>query len=81
MSNIRGRFIEILECWTVDVITDSARFIEELGCDSLDALAIVSECEEEFGLVIPDEEAEKLTTVDAVVRYLEDRQSEMSEPL
>ena len=52
-------------------ITPEAKFIEDLGADSLDTVELVMALEEEFGKEIPDEEAEKLTTVAAVIEYIE----------
>lgn len=54
-------------------ITDDARFIEDLGADSLDTVEIVMALEEKFGMEIPDEEAEKLTTVGASIKYIEEK--------
>ncbi len=51
-------------------ITPTASFIEDLGADSLDTVELVMAFEEEFGMEISDEDAEKLTTVQAVVEYL-----------
>ena len=51
-------------------VTPEASFIEDLGADSLDTVELVMAFEEEFGAEIPDEDAEKLTTVGAVVEYL-----------
>lgn len=58
-----------------DQVTAEAKFIEDLGADSLDTVELVMALEEEFGSEIPDEEAEKLTTVGDVYRYIEDQQS------
>ena len=54
-----------------DQITPEAKFIEDLGDDSLDTVELVMALEEEFGNEIPDEEAEKLTTVGDVIQYIE----------
>ena len=54
-------------------VTPEASFIEDLGADSLDTVELVMAFEEEFGAEIPDEEAEKLTTVGAVISYLKDK--------
>ena len=54
-----------------DKITESASFMDDLGADSLDTVELIMELEEEFGLEIPDEEAEKLTTVGDAVKYIE----------
>lgn len=55
-----------------DQVTPEAKFIEDLGADSLDTVELVMALEEEFGNEIKDEDAEKLTTVGDVVRYIED---------
>jgi acyl carrier protein len=47
-----------------------SRFIEDLGADSLDAVELILEMEEEFGLEISDEDAEKIRTVGDAVRYV-----------
>jgi acyl carrier protein len=53
-----------------DQVTAEASFIEDLGADSLDTVELVMAFEEEFGAEIPDEDAEKLTTVGGVIEYL-----------
>ncbi|MCB1077489.1 MAG: acyl carrier protein [Verrucomicrobiae bacterium] len=52
-------------------VTSEAKFIEDLGADSLDTVELVMAFEEEFSIEVPDEEAEKLTSVGDVVRYIE----------
>lgn len=54
-----------------DQATDNAKFVEDLGADSLDQVELVMALEEEFGADIPDEDAEKLTTVGDAVKYIE----------
>ena len=54
-------------------VTPEASFIEDLGADSLDTVELVMAFEEEFGAEIPDEDAEKLTTVGAVISYLKEK--------
>jgi len=54
-----------------DQITPEAKFIEDLGADSLDTVELVMALEETFGSEIPDEDAEKLTTVGDVIQYIE----------
>lgn len=54
-------------------VTPEAAFIEDLGADSLDTVELVMAFEEEFGAEIPDEDAEKLTTVGAVINYLTEK--------
>ena len=52
-------------------VTPEAKFIEDLGADSLDTVELVMAFEEEFGIEVPDEEAEKLTSVGDVTKYIE----------
>src|SRR5438046_2278110 len=54
-------------------VTPQASFIEDLGADSLDIVELVMAFEEEFGVEVPDEDAEKLQTVGDVVKYIEER--------
>ncbi|MEE9465855.1 MAG: acyl carrier protein [Candidatus Neomarinimicrobiota bacterium] len=51
-------------------ITPKAKFVEDLGADSLDTVELIMQLEDEFSLEIPDEEAEKLTTVGTVIEYI-----------
>jgi len=53
--------------------TMKAKFIDDLGADSLDAVEIIMAIEESFGIVIPEVESMKLTTVGSVVEYLKFR--------
>ena len=57
-----------------DQVTPDAKFIEDLGADSLDTVELVMALEEEFGIEVPDEQAEKLQSVGEVVKYIEDLQ-------
>jgi len=52
-------------------ITDESSFVEDLGADSLDTVELIMEFEDEFGIEIPDEQAEKIATVGEAVAYLE----------
>jgi acyl carrier protein len=54
----------------VPQLTPEAKFIEDLGADSLDIVELVMALEEEFGLDIPDEDAEKMKTVGDAMNYL-----------
>ena len=56
-------------------ITAEASFIQDLGADSLDIVDLVMALEEEFGTEIPDEEAEKIQTVQNAVSYIEQHQT------
>jgi len=55
---------------TPEQVTPEASFIEDLGADSLDTVELVMALEEEFDVQIPDEEAEKITTVQQAVDYI-----------
>lgn len=54
-------------------VTDNAKFVDDLGADSLDTVELVMALEEEFGIEIPDEDAEKLATVGDALRYIEEK--------
>jgi len=54
-----------------DKVTENASFIDDLGADSLDTVELVMALEEEFGIEIPDEDAEKITRVKEAVDYIE----------
>ena len=54
-----------------DKIVPSASFVDDLGADSLDTVELIMQLEEEFGIEIPDEDAETITTVQAAVDYIE----------
>jgi acyl carrier protein len=54
-------------------VTPEASFIDDLGADSLDTVELVMAFEEEFGIEIPDEDAEKITTVGEAVKYIEEK--------
>ena len=57
-----------------DEITPDAKFIEDLGADSLDTVELVMAFEEEFGLDIKDEDAEKILTVQDAINYIKENQ-------
>jgi len=52
-------------------VTPNARFIDDLGADSLDTVELVMRFEEEFNIEIPDEDAEKITSVRDAIEYIE----------
>ena len=54
-----------------DSIKSEAHFVNDLGADSLDTVELIMEFEEEFGIEIPDEDAENITTVGTAVDYIE----------
>ena len=51
-------------------VTDEASFVEDLGADSLDTVELVMAFEEEFGIDIPDEDAEQMRTVGDAIKYI-----------
>lgn len=71
-DDIRGIIMEKLG---VDEkqITDEASFTDDLGADSLDTVELIMALEEKFDLEIPNEEAEKLTTVGKAIEYVENK--------
>ena len=58
-----------------DEVTNDASFVDDLGADSLDTVELVMALEEEFETEIPDEEAEKITTVQQAIDFVNSRQS------
>ena len=73
MSNIEERVKKIIvEQLGVDEaeVKNEASFVDDLGADSLDTVELVMALEEEFDTEIPDEEAEKITTVQAAIDYV-----------
>ncbi|MFO7892657.1 MAG: acyl carrier protein [Longimicrobiales bacterium] len=57
-------------------VTPEASFVEDLGADSLDTVELVMAFEEEFGMEIPDEDAEQLQTVGDAIKYIEEQGAE-----
>ncbi|RJF72930.1 MULTISPECIES: acyl carrier protein [Deinococcus] len=57
-----------------DKVMPEARFVEDLGADSLETVELIMGFEDRFGITIPDEEAEKIRTVQAAVDYVESNQ-------
>ena len=55
-------------------VTLEAKFIDDLGADSLDTVELIMQFEEEFGIEIPDDDAENITTVGSAIEYIEKNQ-------
>ncbi len=70
-EKVRNIIVEQLGV-TAEQVTLEASFIEDLGADSLDTVELVMAFEEEFGVEVPDEDAEKLQKVGDVVKYIEE---------
>ena len=70
---IRDKVIKIVveQLGVSDDISDDASFVADLGADSLDTVELVMALEESFAMEIPDEEAEKITTIKEAVTYIE----------
>ncbi|MCZ6766174.1 MAG: acyl carrier protein [bacterium] len=78
MSNVQEKVKKIIEeklSVNADQITNDARFAEDLKADSLDTVELVMALEDEFGLDIPDEEADKIKTVADAIGYIESKVS------
>ena len=58
-----------------ETVTPEASFVDDLGADSLDTVELVMALEEEFGIEIPDEDAEKITKVKEAIGYIEQNAS------
>lgn len=74
MANVADRVKKIIvDKLGVDEseVVESAHFINDLGADSLDTVELIMEFEKEFEVSIPDEQAEKITTVGQAIEYLE----------
>lgn len=77
MSNNEEKVKKIIEeklSVNADQITLEAKFAEDLKADSLDTVELVMALEDEFGLDIPDEEADKIKTVGDAIKYIESKQ-------
>jgi len=77
MLDIKNRVLEVIsEVGSIDfdVLEDEElSLVKNLGLDSLELVEIVMGLEEEFDIEIPDEDAEKLTTIEDVIRYIEEQ--------
>ncbi len=70
LERVRKIVIEHLDA-DPEKVTEKASFIDDLGADSLDTVELVMAFEEEFGVEIPDDAAEKITTVKDAIDYID----------
>tara|TARA_X000000950_G_C13810302_1_gene617318 strand:+ start:1045 stop:1278 length:234 start_codon:yes stop_codon:yes gene_type:complete len=73
MSNVNERVLKVVSEHLgvpLEDLTPAASFVDDLGADSLDTVELVMALEEEFETEIPDEEAEKITTVQQAIDYI-----------
>ena len=73
-EKLKGIIVEQLGSNEEDVKME-ATFVDDLAADSLDVVELVMSIEEEFGIEIPDEDAEKIGTVEDVVNYIKEHQN------
>ena len=75
MSDVAERVKKIVteQLGVKEEVTNEASFVDDLGADSLDTVELVMALEEEFECEIPDEDAEKLTTVGEAIKYIEEK--------
>ncbi len=72
IERVKGIIVEQLGV-TLEDVTPEASFIEDLGADSLDIVELIMALEEEYEIEIPDEDAEKIQTVQDVISYIQTR--------
>jgi len=72
-ERVKEIIVEQLGVEPAQVTEGAASFVNDLGADSLDTVELVMALEEEFGLEIPDEEAEKITTVGEAIAYIKNK--------
>ncbi len=70
LEKIQAMLAEALNI-SVDKVTPDAKIVDDLGADSLDVVELLSQLEEEYGIIIPDDDAENLVTVADVAKAIE----------
>jgi acyl carrier protein len=71
-EKVKKMVVDQLGVSEAEVIPE-AKFIDDLGADSLDIVELIMALEDEYGIEIPDEDAEKMETVGDAIKYIEDR--------
>ncbi|HOJ71336.1 MAG TPA: acyl carrier protein [Syntrophorhabdaceae bacterium] len=71
-EKVKEMIIKQLDSKESEVVPE-AKFIDDLGADSLDIVELIMALEDEYGIEIPDEDAEKMETVGDAIRYIEER--------
>ncbi len=71
LEKIQAMLAEALNI-SVDKVTPDAKIVDDLGADSLDVVELLSQLEEEYGIIIPDDDAENLVTVADVAKAIEE---------
>jgi acyl carrier protein len=71
-EKVKSMIVEQLGVSEAEVIPE-AKFIDDLGADSLDIVELIMALEDEYGIEIPDEDAEKMETVGDAIRYIDER--------
>ena len=74
-EKVKAMIVEQLGVSEAEVVPE-AKFIDDLGADSLDIVELIMALEDEYGVEIPDEDAEKMETVGDAIKYIEDRLAE-----
>lgn len=72
-NDVKTLVVEKLSVDNPDLVTPAASFADDLGADSLDVVELVMALEDKFGIEIPDEDAEGITTVQQAIDYINDK--------
>ena len=73
-EKVQKLLAEALNIEDINTITRESNIVQDLGADSLDMVELLMSLEDNFGITVPDEVANDLVTVDAIVKYIESQQ-------
>ena len=73
-EKVQKLLAEALNIEDINTITRESNIVQDLGADSLDMVELLMSLEDNFGITVPDEVADDLVTVDAIVKYIEAQQ-------